>query len=226
MLRGEHQVTLAASTARAAADSIACRTGDSAVAKLLSRSTCSAVAHVDVYPSPCSALKYAASPPSRRSSGSKVRSWVMKNIACQLEHSVEAEVNPSFAWSWRTDIDNWDDPPAQFQLDGPFASGSWGTTLLPGREPLRWQIRDVRHGAAFIIDVPLDGAVMSFEWLFDAVSNHQTRITQRIVLSGDNAAAYVNQVQAGFGSNLPDGMKRIADTMARAERSTDGGDDE
>jgi hypothetical protein len=42
----------------------------------------------------------------------------MTNIACQLEHSVEAEVSPAFAWNWRTDIQNWDDPPAQFQLDG------------------------------------------------------------------------------------------------------------
>jgi len=145
----------------------------------------------------------------------------MKNIACQLEHSVEAEVSPSFAWGWRTDIKNWDDPPAQFRLDGPFANGSWGTTLFPGQEPLRWQIRDVRPGVAFIIEMPLDGAVISFEWFFDAVSNHRTRITQRIVLSGDNAREYVNQVQAGFGSNLSDGMKRIADEMARAERSAD-----
>jgi hypothetical protein len=74
---------------------------------------------------------------------------------------------------------------------------------------------------AFIIEMPLDGAVISFEWFFDAVSNHRTRITQRIVLSGDNAREYVNQVQAGFGSNLSDGMKRIADAMARAERSAD-----
>ena len=146
---------------------------------------------------------------------------VMKDIACQLEHSVEAEVSPSFAWNWRTDINNWDDPPAQFHLDGPFASGSWGTTLLPGQEPLRWQIHDVRPGAGFIIDVPLDGAVVSFEWLFDAVSEQRTRITQRIALAGANAAAYVNQVQAGFGSNLPDGMKRIADAMVRAARSTE-----
>jgi hypothetical protein len=28
----------------------------------------------------------------------------------------------------------------------------------------------------------------------------------------------VNQVQEGFGSNLPDGMKRIADAMMKAER--------
>jgi len=145
----------------------------------------------------------------------------MKNIACQLEDSVEAEVSPSFAWNWRTDIKNWDDPPAQFQLNGPFASGSWGTTLLPGQEPLRWQIRDVRPGAAFTMEVPLDGAVIAFEWLFDAVSNHRTRITQRIVLSGDNARTYVNQVQAGLGSNLSDGMKRIADAMAKAERGAD-----
>jgi hypothetical protein len=149
----------------------------------------------------------------------------MMNIACQLEHSVEAEVSRSFAWNWRTDIKNWDDPPAQFQLDGPFASGSWGTTLLPRQEPLCWQIRDVRPEEAFIIEMPLDGAVIAFEWLFDAMSNHRTRITQRIVLSGDNATAYVNQVQAGFGSNLPDGMTRIADAMARAERSTERPDE-
>jgi hypothetical protein len=42
----------------------------------------------------------------------------MTNIACQLEHSVEAEVSPAFAWNWRTNIKTWDDPPAQFQLDG------------------------------------------------------------------------------------------------------------
>jgi len=42
-----------------------------------------------------------------------------------------------------------------------------------------------------------------------------------IVLSGDNATAYVNQVQPGFGSHLPDGMKRIADATARAERGAD-----
>ena len=142
------------------------------------------------------------------------------NVAYRLEHSVEADVGPSFAWNWRTDIGNWDDPPAQFQLDGSFASGSWGTTLLPGREPLRWQIRDVQPGAAFVIDMPLDRAVISFEWLFAAVSNHRTRITQRITLWGDNAATYVNQVQDGFGSNLADGMKRIADAMMKAERST------
>ena len=91
---------------------------------------------------------------------------------------------------------------------------------------MRWEIRDVRPGTAFIIEMPLDRAVLSFEWLFDAVSNGRTRITQRIVLWGNNAPADVNHVQARFGSTLHAGMKRIADAMARAERSREGGDDE
>jgi len=142
----------------------------------------------------------------------------MNNIACQLEYSVNVKVSRTFAWKWRTDIQNWNDPPAQFQLDGPFAAGSWGTTLFPGQESLRWQIRDVRPEEAFVIETPLDGAVLAFEWFFKTVSTYRTRITQRIALSGDNAKAYVNQVEAGFGSNLAEGMRRIADAMAEAER--------
>lgn len=149
----------------------------------------------------------------------------MDNAACELEQSVEADVSPSFAWNWRTDVKNWDDPPAHFQLDGPFASGSSGTTLLPGQEPLRWHIREVRPGRSFVIEMPLDGAVLSFEWRFDTVSDCRTRITQRIALSGDNAAAYASQVRAGFESTLADGMKRIADAMARAERSAEASGD-
>jgi hypothetical protein len=50
--------------------------------------------------------------------------------------------------------------------------------------------------------MPLDRAVLSFEWLSDAVSPRRTRITQRIVLSGDNGDAYADQVRAGFGSSF------------------------
>jgi len=137
-------------------------------------------------------------------------------IAYQLEYSVEADVTPSFAWNWRTDIVNWSDPPAQFLLDGPFDTGSWGTTLFPGQAPLRWQIRDVRPGRSFVIDMPLDRALLSFEWTFDAVSEGRTRITQRIVLTGDRATVYATDVQASFGSTLADGMTRIAEGMTRA----------
>src|SRR3954466_6661210 len=109
----------------------------------------------------------------------------MNDIVYQVEHSVEAEVSLAFAWDWRTDVGNWDDPPAQFQLDGPFATGSWGVARLPGQAPRRWQIRDVQPGRSFVIEMPLDRATLSFEWRFDAVSDgHTTRITQRITLAG------------------------------------------
>jgi hypothetical protein len=144
----------------------------------------------------------------------------MNDIVYQVEYSVEAQVSPTFAWDWRTDVKNWDDPPAQFQLDGPFAAGSWGTTRLPGQEPLRWQIRDVRPGKSFTIEMPLDRATLSFEWRFEAVSDRRTRLWQRIVLVGDNGAAYEAQVRAAFGSSLPDGMNRIAAALAAAEGST------
>jgi hypothetical protein len=140
----------------------------------------------------------------------------MNDVVYEVEHSVEASVRPKFAWDWRTDVKNWDDPPAQFQLDGPFAAGSWGTTRLPGQEPLRWQIRDIQPGKSFVIDMQIDRATLSFEWRFDAVSDCQTRLSQRIVLAGHNAAAYAPHVQAAFGANLPDGMSRIAAAMASA----------
>jgi hypothetical protein len=142
----------------------------------------------------------------------------MSGIALQLEHSIDAEVSPEFAWKYRTDIANWNDPPARFTLDGPFIAGSRGTTLLPGQQPLLWSIREVRPVRSFVLEMQLDRAMLTFEWRFDALSERKTRMTQRIVLSGDNAAAYAEQVEAGFSPGLADGMKRIATAMAAAER--------
>jgi len=142
----------------------------------------------------------------------------MDNIAYELAHSVDVDVPLSFAWTWRTDVRTWDDPPARFELDGAFTSGSRGTTVLPGQKPLRWCIRDVQPGGSFSIEMALDDAVLVFEWQFDAVSDHQTRMTQRIVLSGRNADAHVAQVRANFESTVAAGMKRIADAMVDAHR--------
>jgi hypothetical protein len=149
---------------------------------------------------------------------------MMSQVALQLEYSVEADVSPGFAWQFRTDVSNWNDPPAQFALDGPFGEGSRGTTLLPGLEPLHWRIRDVRHGESFAVDMQLDRAMLTFEWYFDSVSEDRTKLTQRIVLSGDNAGAYAAQVEAGFGPNLPGGMQRIAAEMVTAQNRSNSAD--
>ena len=141
----------------------------------------------------------------------------MSEIVLTLKCSVEADVTTAFAWQFRTDVSNWNDPPARFALDGPFEAGSCGTTQLPGQAPLHWRITDVRPSRSFVVAMQLDQAMLVFEWQFDQLPGHKTKLTQEIVLSGDNAAAYATQVEAGFGSNLEAGMKRIAADMAAAE---------
>jgi hypothetical protein len=70
----------------------------------------------------------------------------MSEIALQLEYAVEVDVSAAFAWQVRTDVTNWNDPPATFVLDDPFQTDSCGTTLMPGQPPRRWWIQDVKHG--------------------------------------------------------------------------------
>ena len=143
---------------------------------------------------------------------------VSDRVALRLEHSVDAEVSLDFAWRFRTDVATWNDPPATFALQGEFAAGACGTTKTPGRPDLHWRIAEVRPGASFTLELPLEGAVLSFRWGFEASAAHRTRLTQQIVLSGDNAGAYATDVEAGFGPTLADGMSRIAADMEAAER--------
>jgi len=142
----------------------------------------------------------------------------MNEIVLVLEHSVEADVSLAFAWRFRTDVANWSDPPAMFTLDGPFVEGSRGTTLLPGQEPLRWRIANVQPECSFEVEMPLDRAILRFQWRFEALTEHRTKLTQRIVLSGGNADAYAQQVQTAFGPNLAGGMDKIASEMVVVAR--------
>ena len=141
----------------------------------------------------------------------------MSEIVWQIDHSVETDASPDFAWRYLTNVRNWDDPPAQFSLDGPFAPGSEGTTLMPGRDPVKWHISDVQPGRSYSLETRLPDATLVFTWQFDAVSDRRTRLTQHIMLSGDSAAAYAPQIEASFGANLRAGMDRIAGTIAMAE---------
>jgi hypothetical protein len=137
----------------------------------------------------------------------------------QLSYSVEVDVSRAFAWRYRTDVTTWSDPPASFALEEPFQSGAHGTTKLPGQASLRWRIGDVKPGESFVLEMPLDRAILRFEWKFEELSESRTRLTQHISLTGENAEAYAGQVEAGFGPNLEAGMKRLAVQMAAAAAS-------
>jgi hypothetical protein len=146
----------------------------------------------------------------------------MLTPAWSCERSVDADVPVAFAWEYMTDVRNWNDPPAEFSLDGPFASGSRGTTRMPGSPPAEWTIRDVEPGHAYTIEGVVDeGVVLRVRWFFDRLEGDRARLTQRIELTGDGAARHVAAVRAGFEPNIEPGMRRIAALMtARAnERS-------
>ena len=67
-----------------------------------------------------------------------------------------------------------------------------------------------------MLETDLDGATLSFEWLFAVVSVSRAKLTQRIVLSGDDTAKHVAAVRDAFGPNLAAGMERIAAAIAAA----------
>jgi hypothetical protein len=90
----------------------------------------------------------------------------MANVPWEITHSVETNASLVFAWNFWTNISNWDDPPAEFELEGPFAIGSRGSTRLPGQEPLHWFIREIAPPNAATIEMGLDDATLSFEWQF------------------------------------------------------------
>jgi len=132
---------------------------------------------------------------------------------CQC--SIEVDVPVAFAWAHMTDIRNWNDPPAEFGLEGPFVEGARGTTRMPGQPPIHWTIRDVEPGRAYTIegDSLLDGAVLLAHWRFDPRSECTATLTQRLELRGEHGAASVDEIKAAFETNLEPGVRRIARTM-------------
>jgi Polyketide cyclase / dehydrase and lipid transport len=143
----------------------------------------------------------------------------MATVSWEITNSVETNASPAFAWHYWTNIANWDDPPAEFELEGPFATGSRGITRLPEQEPLHWIIREVTPPNAATIEVSLDGAALSFEWRFAGLADGRTRLTQRIVLKGEKADMYLSQVKAAFTANLSEGMNKLATAIANADPS-------
>lgn len=132
-------------------------------------------------------------------------------VAWLFQHSVNCNAPRHFAWSHWTNVANWNDPPASFHLDGLFHAGSRLTTSLPG-QTVHSVIREVVNGSQSdeaIIAMQLPGAILSFQWRFESLSQDRTRITQRLTLSGANAEALVAQA-AMLENTTPEGMEKLA----------------
>jgi hypothetical protein len=124
-----------------------------------------------------------------------------------------------------TDIRNWNDPPAEFSLDGPFDAGTRGTTRIPGQPDAHWIIRAVEPERQYTIEGSIvPGAVLLVHWRFDAISERTAQLTQRLELFGEHASAHVDGIRSAFEPNLEPGMRRIAQTMERLHGGTAGDD--
>lgn len=143
----------------------------------------------------------------------------MSKPVWEFQHSVECNAPRQFVWRFWTDIANWNDPPAKFDLDGPFEIGARLTTTLPGQT---WYsiIRDLKPEREATIEMQLPGAILSFHWSFEELREDQTLITQRLVLSGPKAKSFIAQVSI-MEVSVPEGMKKV---VAAIERRIDYGD--
>jgi hypothetical protein len=139
----------------------------------------------------------------------------LSKIAWETQHSVETRADVEFAWRYWTDVSNWNDPPARFEFDGAFVTGARGLTHLPGQPPIEWHVRDLRPRASATIEIPADNASVSFQWTFESIGEGRTLLTQRIVLSGENAENYFEYAKV-LEENLPLGMKKMASAIENA----------
>jgi hypothetical protein len=135
-------------------------------------------------------------------------------ITWSFAHSVEAAVAPDTAWRFWTDVSNWtfDTSLEWVRLDPGFVAGARGVTKPRGAEPIEWRVRDAGGGQA-TIDLPFPGAVVTFHWTFEPAGLNRTRLTQRVELSGPQAADYIAIAQSQLASGLPEGMRTLAEAM-------------
>jgi len=137
----------------------------------------------------------------------------MSEVVWEFAHAVECAAPREFAWNYWTNPANWDDPPARFEFDGPFAVGTRLKTILP-RQELESVIREVVEERSARIEMEVMSAVVAFCWEFEELDKGLTKITQQIRLSGAGAGALVEQARL-LEASVPQGMEKLAKNMER-----------
>jgi hypothetical protein len=142
------------------------------------------------------------------------------NKTWTFEHSIECHVSIDFAWAFWTNVDNWalDADVDTLELHGPFAPGTHGTTQSKSSGRIEWRIAEVQPRKA-VLEFPGPGVLATFTWLFEDLG-HQTRITQRATLSGEQAAIYAESIWPTLQAGIPVGMRKLCEAMEAAASKT------
>jgi hypothetical protein len=136
------------------------------------------------------------------------------------EEAVEATADAAFAFKYWTSVANMVEDPGveRVETDGPYRDrpGMRGTTYLTGGGTTEWVVAEVEPGRRIVIDLALSDATVRFEFRSEERVGGGSVLTQRVSLFGPNAQTYLEGVQAGFATNLRDGMCAIRDRIDRA----------
>jgi Polyketide cyclase / dehydrase and lipid transport len=137
----------------------------------------------------------------------------------ELKHSVITNANRQTVWEFVSNIDNLarieGDAVESMTLDGPYQAGSKGTTKMRGQEPIHWRLAEVEPPRWSVTEMELTEAVVCFTWTYEELPDGRTRLSQHIELEGPGAEAYVPFMEEHFVGNLPKGMERLAEEVAK-----------
>jgi hypothetical protein len=140
------------------------------------------------------------------------------NMLWDIRHSVVANANRRSVWEFVSNIDNLarieGDAVDSMTLDGPFQTGTKGTTKMRGQEPTHWRLAAVEPPERATYEMELPGAVVRFDWTYEELSDGRTRLTQHIVLEGPGAESSIPFMKEHFVGNISKGMERLADEVA------------
>jgi hypothetical protein len=137
----------------------------------------------------------------------------------ELKHSVITNANRQKVWEFVSNIDNLarieGDAVESMTLDGPYEAGSQGTTKMRGQEPIHWRLAEVERPRRSVTEMELIEAVVRFTWTYEELPDGRTHLSQHIELEGPGAEAYVPFMEEHFVGNLPKGMERLAEEIAK-----------
>jgi uncharacterized protein YndB with AHSA1/START domain len=141
-------------------------------------------------------------------------------MSWELKHSVIANANRQTVWEFISNVENLarieGDAVESITLDGPFQTGTRGTTRMPGQEPTHWRLVEVEPPERTVTEIELNDAVVRVTWTYEEVPDGRTRLSQHMVLEGPGAQAYVPVMEQHFAPNLGKGMERLAEEIARS----------
>lgn len=144
----------------------------------------------------------------------------MENAAWKFEYTVLCRADRSQAWSFLTNVTNWERLEGAsvnwIRIYGPFAAGTYGETKMPDQIPQRWLIAEVEEGRSMMIETPVDGATLYVQTVLESPTPNETRIVRKMYLRGPKAATLAPGMKL-FEENVPQGLRKLAAAI-EAER--------